>query len=90
MQIVLLIKQLAEGVDFNVTGNETTFLSGTTSGILCLTTQNIIDMVIENSEVYRVSFNSTDEAVEVMDNIIEVTIIDENSGEYILLINLGR
>lgn len=63
-----------------VTNVETTFPSGASSGTLCLSSQSRVDTVIEGQEVYSISFNSTDEALSISDNVAVVTIVDESAG----------
>jgi hypothetical protein len=49
---------------------------------VCLTIINVNDTLIEDPESYTVIINSTDEAVALIDNVVQVTIIDGNTGEY--------
>lgn len=72
---------VAETDDFVVTEEATTFNSGTTSGAVCVSILNVNDTVIEDEEKYMVTFNSTDEAIDITNNIVLVTIIDGTTGE---------
>lgn len=59
-----------------VSSNETTFQSGSTNGSVCLTTQILMDNLIEVPEVLLVTFNSDDEAVMIDQNTATITIVD--------------
>ena len=60
---------------------EAVFASGSSIGSVCVTIENLNDTVIEDAEDYIVTFNSTDEAVIITDNMVRVNIIDESTGE---------
>lgn len=82
---------ISEGDDFRVADGENlvqSFLPGTTDQELCITLDNLGDMAIENSENYTVTFESTDQALLIRDNLIFIIIMDDSNGMIWLIILL--
>lgn len=73
-----------EGVDFEALDPSEltqTFPAGLENGTLCLTTLAMPDDVIESPEVFRVLLNSSDPAVTITRDSVQVTIGDANIGK---------
>lgn len=70
------------GEDYEVVNEDAAFLSGSSNGSVCVVIQSLTDNVVENSEVYSVTFSSNDDAVIINENAntVVVTIIDSSEG----------
>ena len=72
-----------ENIDYVVIIQETMFPSGSSSGSLCLTSQIVLDSLIEEMEMFLVTFGSNDGAVLINENTAAITILDNSPSERI-------
>lgn len=79
----LLYLPVKAGQDFEVLNTSELsqfFLQGSENSTLCLTTLAHLDDVIEGPEVYQVFLSSTDAAVSITNEFVQITIGDVNTG----------
>ena len=74
---------LLDGEDFEVTDSSELnqeFISGTSEGSVCLTIDNLVDTVIENTESYIVSISSDYNAVSITQSNATIMLFDNSTG----------
>lgn len=71
------------GDDFDVNTSDLTqsFLPGAQNGTLCLTIFVLTDNLVEGLEMLQIAINSSDEAVSITRQFVDVTIVDANTSK---------